>query len=210
MLHAALLGDSVFDNAAYIGGGPDVVTHLRRLAPRGWEATLRAVDGSLVRGVERQLADLPPTVTHVIVSAGGNDALGHSGLLEEHARSTAEVLDRLATIGEQFSREYREMLRALVRAGKPFALSTIYYPRFTDPPAQRLAVTALAIFNDLIIREAFSAGVPLLDLRLICNEAEDYANPIEPSVKGGRKIAAAIIRLLREHDFAGRRTQVFV
>lgn len=210
MIHAALLGDSVFDNGAYVGGGPDVVTQLRRMSPKGWTATLRAVDGSLVRGVERQLIDLPPTVTHIVVSAGGNDALGHSGLLEEDARSTAEVLERLATVGEQFLREYREMLRALVRSGKPFALSTIYYPRFTNPVAQRLAVTALAIFNDLIIREAFAAGAPLLDMRLICNEPEDYANPIEPSVAGGRKIAAAVIRLLKEHDFERRRTQVFV
>jgi hypothetical protein len=50
--------------------------------------------------------------------------------------------------------------------------------------------SALALFNDRITRAAFSRGLPLIDLRLICNEEGDYANPIEPSVQGGAKIAA--------------------
>jgi hypothetical protein len=35
-------------------------------------------------------------------------------------------------------------------------------------------------------------GVDVIDLRLVCTEPSDYANPIEPSGAGGRKIAAAI------------------
>ena len=34
--------------------------------------------------------------------------------------------------------------------------------------------------------------MPLIDLRLICNEEGDCANPIEPSVQGGEKISAVI------------------
>jgi hypothetical protein len=45
-MQVALLGDSIFDNAAYTGGGPDLVTQLRRILPSGWEATLLAVDGA--------------------------------------------------------------------------------------------------------------------------------------------------------------------
>src|SRR5690349_5483722 len=32
--HVVLLGDSIFDNAAYVGGGPDVITQLRAALPR--------------------------------------------------------------------------------------------------------------------------------------------------------------------------------
>ena len=46
MPHLVLLGDSIFDNAAYTAGGPDVVTQLRAQLPPGWSATLAAVDGS--------------------------------------------------------------------------------------------------------------------------------------------------------------------
>jgi hypothetical protein len=57
---------------------------------------------------------------------------------------------------------------------------------------QRVNTTALAIFNDVISREAAIRGLPLIDLRVICNDPGDYANPIEPSVQGGAKIARAI------------------
>jgi hypothetical protein len=210
MTQVVLLGDSVFDNAAYVGGGADVLTHMRRRAPDGWGATLLAVDGSVVDGVHSQLQRVPAEATHLVVSAGGNDALQSAGILEERAGSTAEVLLRLADVTEQFEASYRRMLRAAVETGKPTAVCTVYYPRFPDALAQRLAVTALTVFNDAILRAAFGAGVPLLDLRLICNEDGDYANPIEPSEAGGAKIADAITRLVSEHNFGHRRTEVFV
>src|SRR5688500_14337329 len=55
--HVVLLGDSIFDNGAYVSGGPDVVAHLRAMLPRGWEATLLAVDGAVIDDVFRQLGD---------------------------------------------------------------------------------------------------------------------------------------------------------
>lgn len=210
MTHVALLGDSVFDNAAYVRGGADVLTHLRRRAPEGWGATLLAVDGSVVEGVHAQLGRVPGGATHLVVSAGGNDALQRSGILNERANSTAEVLGRLADVAGEFEKGYRRMLDAARATGKPTAVCTVYYPRFPDPLAQRLAVTALTVFNDAITRAAFAAGVPLIDLRLVCDEDSDYANPIEPSDSGGAKIAGAILRLLSEHDFRRRRTEVFV
>jgi hypothetical protein len=89
-------------------------------------------------------------------------------------------------------------------------LCTIYEPRFPDPRLQRLAVTALTLFNDVITRTAFAHGLPLIDLRLVCDRDEDFANPIEPSVKGGAKIARAILHAVQAHDFSRRRTEVFV
>ena len=50
--------------------------------------------------------------------------------------------------------------------------------------------------SERIIRAAFESSVPLIDLRLVCSEPGDYANPIEPSVQGGAKIARAIERVL--------------
>jgi hypothetical protein len=53
-------------------------------------------------------------------------------------------------------------------------------------------------------------GIPLIDLRLVCSEGADYANEIEPSIEGGRKIAASIVRLVNEHNFGSRRTEAFI
>ena len=47
MGHLVLLGDSIFDNAAYVRGAPDLVRQLRGQLPTTWDATLLAVDGSI-------------------------------------------------------------------------------------------------------------------------------------------------------------------
>ena len=209
MNSGVLLGDSVLDNAAYVRGGPDVTAQLNSMLPAGWMAHLRAVDGSVARDVPRQTRGLPEGTSRLVVSAGGNDALGHAGILQERVGSFAEALTRLADMADGFQRDYARMLDEVLSLSVPTAVCTVYYPQFPDAHLQRLAVTALTMFNDCILREAFRRGLPLLDLRLICDEAADYANPIEPSVRGGDKIAAAILRLVTEHDFGRRRTEVF-
>ena len=209
MAHVVLLGDSVFDNGAYVGAGPDVIAQVRERLPTGSTATLAAVDGALIGNVARQIARLPNDATHLVLSAGGNDALMHSGVLAERAGSMAEALERLRVIASYFEREYGALLEVVAARRLPTAVCTIYYPRYPEPVRQRLAVQALAVPNDVILRHAFARGLPVLDLRLICDRDEDYANPIEPSSIGGAKIADAIVRLLETHDFGRRRTEVF-
>lgn len=191
-------------------GGKDVVTHLREAIPADWRATLGAIDGSLTRNVSKQTADLPETATYLVVSVGGNDALMNSDVLQMRANSSAQVLNELANRAERFERDYREMLETVLAKNLPTAVCTIYFPNFPDAQVQRIAVAALATFNDAIIRQAILNGLPLLDLRLICSEKSDYANEIEPSDKGGRKIAGKIFELIKHQDFSRRRTEIFV
>ena len=100
------------------------------------------------------------------------------------------------------------MLQGILARGLPVALCTIYDARFPDPQEQRLVVTGLSLFNDVITREAFSRRLSLIDLRLICSEPDDYANPIEPSAKGGAKIAAAVVQAVSGNTIFPR-SQVF-
>ena len=209
MRHIVLLGDSIFDNAAYINGGLDVITHLRQQIPSGWQASLKAVDGSVVENVREQALDLPADVTHLFVSAGGNDAILNVDVLQMKVSSSAEVFDRLADLASTFEYHYREMLQAILKLNKSTAVCTIYYPRIPEAFAQKIAVAALATFNDVIIRQAFLAGVPLIDLRLVCNEGSDYANEIEPSEVGGKKIASVIARVVKEHEFKRGKTVAY-
>ena len=65
------------------------------------------------------------------------------------------------------------------------------------------------VFNDTIMREVFAHGLPLVDLRLIFNDDSDYANDVEPSVKGGAKIARVITELVTTHDFTRRRSEIY-
>ena len=210
MAHVVLLGDSIFDNRSYVGfGGRDVVTHLRADLPQEWKATLKAIDGSVANDVARQLPEIPSDATHLVISVEGNDALMNADLLQMPANSAAEVFAELGRRTDVFEGQYRSRLERVLSKNLPTVLSTIYYPNFPDEPMQRLAVAALANFNDVIIRQAFLNRLPILDLRLICNEASDYANPIEPSDKGGKKIAAKILELAAKHDFSNFGTTVY-
>ena len=103
MTHVVLLGDSIFDNAAYVRRGePDVVAQLRAKLPRDWKATLCAVDGAVTSGVLRQLGRVPSDASHLVVSVGGNDALQNMGVLREGARSVAEAMGKLAGVRERW------------------------------------------------------------------------------------------------------------
>ena len=209
MSHVVLLGDSVFDNAAYIGSGPDVVTQLRRRLPPGWRASRLAVDGSVIAGIAQQLAHLPADASHLVISVGGNDALGYASVLASPSRSVADSLAQLAAIQNRFQADYAGMLASVLRRGLPTAVCSIYDPRYPDPAQRRVSVTALAVINDPIIRAAVRHGLPLLDLRAVCDQDADFATPIEPSAQGGWKIAGAIASLLSQHDFGRARSEVF-
>lgn len=209
MAHIVLLGDSIFDNKAYVGGQPDVIAHLRAMIPEGWQATLNAVDGNLAEHVSGQLSGIPQDSTHLFISVGGNNAILNADILGLQVSSSAEVFDTLSNRVGDFERQYREMLAAVLSQNLPTAVCTIYYPNFSEAFMQKIAVAALSAFNDAIIRQAILAKVPILDLRLICSEADDYANEIEPSVAGGRKIAAKIFEVARDHDFSNDKMSVY-
>lgn len=209
MSHVVLLGDSIFDNAVYVPDRPPVIEQVRRGLPTGWKATLVAVDCHVVEDVASQLKRVPADTTHLVMSVGGNDALSASYLLNERASSVSDALTKLAEALEEFRANYTAMLRSVLSPGKPLGVCTIYDAIPHLGPDQR---AALAGFNDVITRTAFAAGIPLIDLRVLCNHPDDYSplSPIEPSVVGGAKIADTICRMLAGHDFSTKRSTVWV
>ena len=90
-----------------------------------------------------------------------------------------------------FRRGYRTMLDTVLRRGLPTIGSR---------------AAALCIIT-CIIREAAVSGVPIIDLSFVCGEDADFANAIEPSVRGGNNIAAAIVSAVTQ--FAGSRSEIF-
>lgn len=209
MSHVVLLGDSIFDNARYVPDRPPVIEQVRMGLPHPWKATLVAVDGHTTEDIARQVPRVPNDATHLIVSVGGNDALGASVLLREPAVTVGDALATLAEVLGEFRDAYTPMLASVLAVGKPTAVCTIYD---AIPLLGAAEWAALVGFNDVISRAAVRAGIPLIDLRVICNAADDYSplSPIEPSVVGGAKIAEAICRLVLTHDFAKRCCTIYV
>jgi hypothetical protein len=210
MSHVALLGDSVFDNARYVPGEPPVAEQLQALLAPGWRATLVAVDGHTVEDVvPSQLPKLPSDASHIVLSIGGNNALGVAWLLPQPASTVESALAILGGQLARFASEYDTMLRALVETRRALCVCTIYdaIPGLGTPER-----AGLAGFNDVITRAAARYGLALIDLRVVCGESDDFSSlsPIEPSSAGGAKIAAAIARAIAGHDFASGRCRVWV
>jgi hypothetical protein len=121
MAHVVLLGDSIFDNSAYVAGGPDVVRQFQARLPPGSRASLAAHDGARISDVAPQVDRIAPHATHFVVSVGGNDALDQLGVLQDRTNSIAAALNRLATIREGFD-AVRSMLQRVLARGLPTAI----------------------------------------------------------------------------------------
>lgn len=149
MMHIAMLGDSVFGNASYVGGAPDVWAQLQSLLT-DVEVSSAARDGAVIAGISQQLRQIPRSATHIMVSIGGNDAIGASGVIDEKAASVAEALEKIDAIRDRFERSYAGMVELVLERSLPVAFCSIYEPRFPDRARRRAAATALAVLNDVI------------------------------------------------------------
>jgi hypothetical protein len=208
MAHLVLLGDSIFDNEHYVPGAPDVAEQLRRALPRDCQVTLLACDGAIAMDVAAQAQHVPADATHVIISVGGNDALSNAWMINETGGTMREAFSQLAQAQQKFRRDYHSSLQAVLARGLPTAVCTIYDG---VPGLEREELTALSVWNDVILRAAFAAGIPVLELRMICADPRDYSSvsPIEPSERGGSKIVAAIVRLVAGHDFGRSESVIY-
>ena len=208
MNHVVLVGDSIFDNAGYVPGEPSVVEQVRDYLPSSWQTTLLAVDGDVTEDVPRQTRGLPSGTTHIVMSCGGNDALRRSSVLAEKIGSVAEGFEMAALLRDEFRESYQETLSHLLSFQKPLAVCTIYN---AVPGLSRAENSALALYNEIILKEAFAEKLPVVDLRLICDHVGDYSalSPIEPSAVGGEKIARVITELLQTHDFTAQRSVIY-
>ncbi len=201
--HLILLGDSVFDNGSYVlPGQANVNTHLKnKVDYMEWWVDLRASDGDVVADITKQINKKPiPKYSTFVLSVGGNDALGHIGILDEqiHDGSMASALLRFREIRESFRKQYVSALDLILSHKKPLIVCTIYNPKFPDADMQVLAETVLSFFNDVITEEALWRKLPIIDLRDICSDPKAFANPIEPSEIGGDLISDAIVSHISE------------
>jgi len=206
--HIALVGDSIFDNGEYVAGEPAVIEQLRVALPDGWQATLLAVDGASADDVHQQLQRISGDMTHVFVSAGGNDALNESAILAKRVETVADAQHVVAQSQARFQRNYEALASAVMGLGKRAVFCTIYDSIPSLSAAARVALTA---FNDVILRTGFRNHAPLIDLRLVCDDELDYSSisEIEPSSQGGAKIARVIAEVTTGHDFTLRRSVVY-
>jgi hypothetical protein len=136
--HVVLLGDSVFDNAAYLDGEPDVIAQVKQLLPSSWHTTLLAVDGSVIEDIPEQLAAMPDDVSHAVLSVGGNNVLVNLDVMNVRVRNTTESLARLRERVSPFEAAYRRMLTRLLGRVRATAVCTIYNGNLSQDDSELL------------------------------------------------------------------------
>lgn len=210
MNNVVLIGDSIFDNATYVPEKQAVIDHLKKMLPVGTTVTILAIDGSITSQVIPQLERLPSGASHIFVSSGGNDALRAKFQIfdADTGLGVISVLQDLATYVSEFRKQYHRLMNEIGELSLPTSVCTIYD---SIPSLEDAHKTALSAFNDVIVQEAATKGFLIIDLRQVCIDEDDYSamSPIEPSGKGGKKIADRIALVLKEHDFKRKRTVIY-
>ncbi len=158
--------------------------------------------------------------THIVMSIGGNDLLQNISFLQMTSK-LSEVMDKDARIGKWGARElnpsrnkvfeetyfeiikpmqqkYESIVANLSNYRAKLLLCTVYEGDLVDSDEFSDVIysskTMLSIFNDVVYRTAQKYNGKVLELRDIFVTPEDYANPIEPSHRGGQKFAKEIVR----------------
>ncbi len=208
MKHLVLVGDSIFDNASYVGNNESVTDILSSIIGSESKVTLLAVDGDVTTDVRSQLNKYPESATHLFISCGGNDALRQIDVLNKSVSSVGEAIEIILKIVEIFRCNYQAMLEIVLKKNTNVALCTVYN---SIPDISERALCVLALFNEIILFEAISNKLPVIDLRVLCCEAGDYSeiSPIEPSGQGGVKIANKIKHLVECHNYRVPESRVY-
>ena len=201
--HLVLLGDALQNLDLGVDPAEDVLVPRPR---NPWKLTVLEPPQLLERGWAREI---PIDATHIGICVDGAWAIEASGLLRGRAQSVSEALETLAVAADQFERIFEKLVAAALEAGLPTVVCTLVPSRHEDASRQRAASSALAIFNDRILRQAFWAKLSVVELRLICDEESDYATETLLSRAGVRKVANVGRSALYEVSREPGRTRVY-
>jgi len=201
--HAVLLGDALEN----IELGPEHPERALVPQPRNpWKLTVVPAEQVLRPG---PVSAIPGDASHIAITLDGGWAIETSGLLSGRASSIQEALDTLATAADEFEGIFSALVTAALATGLPTVVCTLVPAHFDEPAQQRIATTALAIFNERIERGAVAARLPIVDLRLVCDEDADYSTETLLSPAGVRKVANVVRTAFYEASRSGGRTRVF-
>ena len=200
--HVSLLGDSIIDNKVYVGEGELSVTeHLQHKSSSYF--TMIAVDGDTTKDVlDNQLDNLKESVSHIVLSIGGNDLLQNLHLLQDETSGMKFALEKCSELISQIQENYIKILEHLSQYDAKVLLCTVYEGDLESDlllaKYDKAGQVMLKMHNDTVYYLASKFEVDVLELRNIFTNKEDYANPIEPSHIGGGKLAKAIIQWMKQ------------
>jgi hypothetical protein len=184
-----LLGDSILDNQLYVSSEKSVVKLIEER--NSGETYCYARDGAKIANVFKQIDFIPRGLNaSIFLSVGGNDILSHFDQCEEcfNNKNVDDFLDSTFTL-------YKDLVKSIgVRfSNNKIYLLDIYYP---DSEQYRRYYPIVTKWNEMLY--AFAATeknvANVIRISDLLTRDDDFSSDIEPSSKGGYKIAGGILR----------------
>ena len=180
-----LLGDSILKNNSYVSKGKGVDNILEE---RNAKVVSLAENNSKIVDVYGQIGKIPLDInnvsTSIFLSSGGNDILSFYVDQRGDTTDTGFLNTMLAA--------YKKLVKSIqTRMNKcQIVLVDIYYP-VSNPFAQYKPI--IEEWNTLISNYAVENSFQLLQISQSVTSSDDFTLGIEPSEKGGEKIAQLIL-----------------
>ena len=182
-----LLGDSILKNNSYVKNGQSIEDILRE--KKGDNLYCLALNNSTVVDVYSQIDGIPIEInnenTRIFLSSGGNDIL--SQYVDKH---DSDVSDR--NILNVIFIAYKKMVKSLsVKMDKTkLVLIDIYYPTSNQFSQYKPIIQD---WNNMLEKYARENSYGLIQISKSVTASDDFTLSIEPSEKGGEKIARSIL-----------------
>ena len=182
-----LLGDSILKNNSYVKNGQSIEDILRE--KKGDNLYCLALNNSTVVDVYSQIDSIPIELnnenTTVFLSSGGNDILSQYVDKHDSDVSDSNVLNVIFIA-------YKKMVKSLlVKMNKvKIVLIDIYYPTSNQFSQYKPIVQE---WNKMLEKYAREKSYGLIQISKSVTASDDFTLSIEPSEKGGEKIAHSIL-----------------
>ena len=184
-----LLGDSVLKNNYYAKNNQSIEEILYK---KNKNTYCYAADDSLIEDISSQINSIPEYLntqnTFIFLSAGGNNILNHLN----HDKNDKNETNYLDSIFSSYEKLIEQIQKKMNKSN--IILLDIYYPKSEK---YKKFHSIIAEWNNMIYNYANNPNNDIYDVLKISNiiiEDDDLSHQIEPSTKGGEKIANAIIK----------------
>lgn len=182
-----LLGDSILKNNSYVKNGQSIEDILRE--NKGDNLYCLALNNSTIVDVYSQIDSIPLELnnenTSIFLSSGGNDILSQYVDKHDSDVSDTHVLNVIFIA-------YKKMIKSLqTKMNKSkIVLIDIYYPTSNQFSQYKPIVQE---WNKLLEKYAREKSYGLIQISKSVTASDDFTLSIEPSEKGGEKIARSIL-----------------
>ena len=182
-----LLGDSILKNNSYVKNGQSIEDILRE--KKGDNLYCLALNNSTIVDVYSQIDSIPIELnnenTTIFLSSGGNDILSQYVDKHDSDVSDTHILNVIFIA-------YKKLVKSLqTKMNKAkIVLIDIYYPHSNQFSQYNPIVKE---WNNLLEKYAREKSYGLIQISKNVTASDDFTLSIEPSEKGGEKIAHSIL-----------------